>query len=74
MSKIDDVFQPVFLVARRLGLAEAWLKREAKEGRIPALKVANNRFLLNIDAVEKALFDRAQAAMVADTPKPEEQK
>ena len=47
-----------------LGLAEhtrlpaAWLKREAKAGRIPCLN-AGGRFRFNLQAVERALAERA---------------
>jgi hypothetical protein len=45
-------------LARRLGLPAAWLKAEAKAGRIPSLR-AGRRLLFNPEAVERVLLERA---------------
>jgi hypothetical protein len=45
---------------RRYGLSMAWLRREAREGRIPSFK-AGRRRLFDPDAVEAALIERAKA-------------
>ena len=52
-------------LARRLRLPAAWLKAEAKAGRIPALR-AGRRLLFNAEAVELVLLDRAAKAKGAD--------
>jgi excisionase family DNA binding protein len=44
--------------ARLLGVPEAWLKREAREGRVPCLR-AGRRLLFDVSAVEQALSERA---------------
>jgi hypothetical protein len=44
-------------LANKLGLPLAWLKAEAKAGRIPSLQVAR-RQLFNADAVRRALAER----------------
>ena len=45
-------------LARRFHLPAAWLKAEAKAGRIPVLR-AGRRLLFNPEAVERVLLDRA---------------
>ncbi len=45
-------------LAHELGLPLAWLKAEAKAGRIPSLQVGR-RLLFNPEAVERVLLDRA---------------
>lgn len=49
---------PAETVARRVGVPVAWLKREAREGRIPFLKAGRGR-LFNERAVCAALAQRA---------------
>lgn len=46
-------------LARATGLPLAWLKVEAKAGRIPRLLVGR-RLLFNPEAVERALAERAE--------------
>lgn len=43
----------------------AWLRREAKAGRIPCLRVGR-RLLFNTDAVERLLAERAAKEGVRD--------
>ena len=50
-------FVPVSTVAHRTGLPVDWLRREAKDCRLPALKVGSRMFF-NLAAVEAALFER----------------
>ena len=45
---------------RRYGLSMAWLRHEAKAGRIPSFR-AGRRLLFDPDAVEAALIERAKA-------------
>jgi excisionase family DNA binding protein len=45
-------------MARRLGVTQQWLRREAEAGNIPCLK-AGNRFLFNPVAVQEALATKA---------------
>lgn len=45
-------------LANRLKLPAAWLKAEAQAGRIPSLRVGR-RLLFNLEAVERALLERA---------------
>ncbi len=54
-----EKFVPLRQAAIRLGLPMVWLESEAKAGRIPHLK-AGNRRLFHVDAVERALLDRAE--------------
>lgn len=49
---------PLEELAQRLKLSKAWLRTEAKAGRIPSL-LAGKRRLFNPAAVEAALADRA---------------
>jgi hypothetical protein len=44
---------------KRFGLSMAWLKAEAKAGRIPCFK-AGRKLLFDPEAVEKALLERAR--------------
>jgi len=45
-------------MARRLGVAQQWLRDQAKAGQVPCLR-AGTRFLFNAEAVQKALADKA---------------
>jgi hypothetical protein len=58
----DPVPPPVLLglarIARRLGVAQRWLREEANAGRVPCLR-AGTRYLFAAAAVEQALADRA---------------
>lgn len=47
-------------MARRLGVTQTWLRREAKAGRIPSL-IADSRFLFEPKAVEEVVAQRASA-------------
>lgn len=44
--------------AARLGVPAAWLRREAAAGRVPNLR-AGRRLLFDVEAVERALSERA---------------
>ena len=46
-------------LAQRTGAPMSWLRREAREQRLPYLR-AGNRLLFNPEAVESALIDRAR--------------
>lgn len=54
-----ESFLPLRRVAVRLGVPAAWLRAEADAGRIPHLRVGR-RMLLNPQAVERVLLERAQ--------------
>ena len=45
-------------MARRLGVTQTWLRREAQAGRVPALR-ADSRLLFEPEAVENAVARRA---------------
>lgn len=53
-------FIPLHALSRRLGLPAAWIKAEAKAGRIPSLR-AGRQLMFNPDAVERILIERAKA-------------
>ena len=53
-----EKFVPLRQAAIRLGLPMVWLKNEAKAGRVPCLR-AGNRVMFHVDAVERALLERA---------------
>jgi hypothetical protein len=44
--------------ARRIGVTQAWLRREAEEGRVPCLR-ADKRLLFEVEALQRALRGRA---------------
>jgi excisionase family DNA binding protein len=46
-------------LAHRLNVPVSWIRREAKEGRLPALQ-AGSRFLFSPDAVNRVLVERAR--------------
>lgn len=54
-----ESFQPLRRAAARLGVPAAWLKAEALAGRIPYLR-AGRRLLVNPEAVEQVLMQRAE--------------
>ena len=47
-------------MARRLGVAQKWLREQADAGKVPRLK-AGTRYLFNVAAVQEALAKAAQA-------------
>jgi hypothetical protein len=49
---------PVQEASRRIGLPLAWLKREASEGRVPALRVGR-RWFVDAEETERALATMA---------------
>ena len=55
-------------LAAELRLPRDWLRREAKAGRLPCLRVGR-RLVFNLAAVEQVLADRA--ANPADQKRPE---
>lgn len=65
-TQTTEKFVPLREAATRLGLPMTWLEAEAKAGRIPHLKAANRR-LFHVDAVERALLDRAAANITPQT-------
>ena len=54
-----ESFIPVRRAALRLGVPAAWLKVEIQAGRVPHLR-AGRRLLVNPEAVEAVLVERAQ--------------
>jgi hypothetical protein len=58
-----------FQLARILGLPEVWLKREAKEGRLPFLRVGGRKeIMFQTERVRAVLNARAEQAMAASQP------
>jgi len=57
MSAMNDLL-PLSRMARLAGVTQAWLRQQAKDGKVPHLK-AGNRFLFNPTAVETALAKAA---------------
>lgn len=51
-------------LARELRVPARWLKGEADAGRIPAIRAGAGRYLLQPEAVRKALADRAATSFV----------
>jgi hypothetical protein len=60
----QEPFVSLLAAAQSLGVPAAWLKREAKAGRIPHLK-AGCRILFNLQLVERALLERAAGREVS---------
>ena len=58
MARVPPAYVPLHVLAQRVGLPEAWLRREARAGRIPALKIGR-RLFFNRAAVEGVLLERA---------------
>ena len=65
---MDSSFISIESAAVRLGVPAAWLKREAREGRVPALR-AGRRLLVKPQDVEAALA--AQARVEKEVPREE---
>ena len=55
----ETSFTTLRRLASRTGLPATWLKAEAEAGRIPCLKIGRRVLRFNVDAVERALADRA---------------
>jgi excisionase family DNA binding protein len=62
MDTTQSTYTSASDAARRLGVPEAWLKREAQAGRVPHIR-AGRRILLDPQAVEAALAERAAQAV-----------
>jgi len=58
---LPESFISLRRAAARLGLPASWLRAEALAGRVPCLCVGR-RLMLNPEAVERALLDRAERA------------
>jgi len=63
MSDSHTQFVPLDVLAVRLGLPVAWLRREADAERLPCLKVGNRRRLFDVNAVQRALAKRTEAGV-----------
>ena len=59
MDATSKLLSPVVL-SRRLNLPAAWLKEEAKQGRLPHLRIGR-QIRFNQEAVQRVLADRASA-------------
>ena len=55
----DSIFKPIHRTAGLLGVPVAWLRDEAKAGRVPYLKVGR-RILFDPETVERVLVERLQ--------------
>ena len=62
-TAVSETFQPVRLVASKVGVPAAWLRAEAEAGRLPHLR-AGRQILVAPEQIEKALLERASAARV----------
>jgi hypothetical protein len=58
---MDNELLTLGAMARRLRVAQTWLKNEAEAGRIPCLRANSGRYLFASAAVEQVLLDRAAA-------------
>jgi hypothetical protein len=58
-TNLTESFVPLRRAAARLGVPAAWLRAEAVAGRVPSLRVGR-RLLMNPEAVERVLLERAQ--------------
>ncbi len=58
-------FVPLDRAAAHLGVPAAWLKAEAKAGRVPHLK-AGRRMLFHLGTVEQSLQVRAETEVSGD--------
>ena len=54
----NETFQPLRLVASRVGVPAAWLRAEAEAGRVPHLR-AGRQILISREQAEQALLRRA---------------
>jgi hypothetical protein len=59
-EETHTLFLPLDRAATRLGIPAAWLKREAKAGRIPCLQ-AGRQLLFEVEAVAQSLSARASS-------------
>ncbi len=57
-AQATEAFLPLRRAATRLGVPAAWLRAEARAGRVPHLRIGR-RMLFNLAAVESVLLDRA---------------
>jgi hypothetical protein len=53
------IYTSAMELANELGLPLAWLKAEAKAGRIPSLRVGR-RQLFNVESVQRTLAERTE--------------
>lgn len=53
-------FINAYELARLTGLSAGWLKREAREKRLPHIR-EGQRYMFNLDSVETMLLERASA-------------
>jgi len=52
-------FVPIRSAARALGVPLAWLRNEAENGRIPAVR-AGRRWLVPLERIQQLLHERAE--------------
>jgi hypothetical protein len=60
VETLDETFQPIRLVASRVGVPAAWLRAEAEAGRVPHLR-AGRQILISLEQAEQTLLRRAEA-------------
>jgi excisionase family DNA binding protein len=65
MNATPSSFLPVKVVAHRLGVPAAWLRRQVEAGAIPAIRTGR-RWLVDIDGARASLLARARAGAEAD--------
>jgi hypothetical protein len=61
-AQTPETFVSADEAAGRLGVPVAWLKAEAKAGRLPHICVSR-RLLFNVPTIERVLLERAGVAM-----------
>lgn len=65
IEHVSETFQSLRRAAAQVGVPAAWLRSEARAGRVPALR-AGRRLLFQVEAVKSALIERTrQRAEVA---------
>lgn len=67
MDTQRETFEPLAVAASRLGVPSRWLKSEAIAERVPVLRVGK-RLLFNVEQVERALLEKAEASKSRRSP------
>ncbi len=66
---MSDALRNIHGLARELRLPREWLASEADAGRLPCLRIGHRR-LFNVDAVRRALAERAALTTMESTTWP----
>ncbi len=65
---MPDELLTIRQAAEQVNLPVRWLKAEAEAGRIPHLRIGR-RLMFNLQAVRKALLDRAEQTTPREIPR-----